>query len=230
MSIVTIEEHTFLARPLGPSSVVLDLGANAGRFAHAVVQRFGCVCHAVEANPVMADQIPDDARIRVHRHAMGGEPGDAPFHISTDPLSSGFTPADDRDYSETISVRVETLPGLIRQLGVDRVDLVKTDIEGAEIAMVDACSDEDLHRVDQFTIEFHEFNGTTPEADVHRTLDRFRDLGFAVYRKARFAHYDVLILHPGRLGVSSAELAWIRTGRHYLTGAGRLLRKRVGLG
>ena len=230
MSVVTIEEHTFFPRFLGPSSVVLDLGANAGRFSHAVAERFGCTCHAVEANPAMADQIPDDSRIHVRRHAIGGTAGEASFHIATDPLSSGFGKADDLDYTETISVRVETLPGLMRQLDADHVDLLKADIEGAEIAMLDACSDEDLHRVDQYTIEFHEFNGTTPEADVLRTLDRFRDLGFAVYRKARFAHYDVLILHPGRLDISAVELAWLRTGRHYLTGAGRMLQKLVGPG
>ena len=227
MSVVTIEEHTLLPRPLNASSVVLDLGANAGRFSRAMVARFGCACHAVEANPAMADRIPDDPRIHIHRHAMGGEPGEARFHISSDPLGSGFEKAADLDYTDAITVRVETLPRLIRQLGLDGIDLLKADIEGAEIAMLDACSDDDLRCVDQFTIEFHDFNDVTPRPVVDRVLDRFRDLGYSVYSKARHSHCDVLILDAERLGVSAIEWAWIRTGRHYLTGAARLARKAI---
>lgn len=228
VSVVTIEEHTLLKRALRPDAVVLDLGANRGEFSLAMATRYGCACHAVEPNPAMASQIPEHPRVEVHRHAMGGEAGEATFHISTDPLGSSLHPTEALDYTETVTVQVETLPGLLGRLGLDRADVVKVDIEGAEIAMFEACSDDDLQRVDQFAVEFHEFNGTTPPEDVARTLDRFRDLGFAVYRKARFYHYDVLILHPGRLGVSAAELAWIRTGHHYLSGAARLLKKAVG--
>ena len=227
MSLATIEEHTLLTRPLGPDAVVLDLGANVGVFSVAMAHRFGCVCHAVEPNPAMRDQIPENPRIQVHPFAMGARAGEETLHVSTDPLGSSLIPTDALGYTRTLTVSVQTLPGLMRQEGMERVDLVKADIEGAEIPMLEACSDGDLSRIDQFSIEFHDFNGTTPVEDVVRTLDRFRDLGFAVYRKARYAHYDVLILHPGRLGVSKAELAWIRTGRHYLTGMGRLVQKRI---
>ncbi len=227
-SVATVHEHTFLTRRMGPTSVVLDLGANQGLFSAAMVQRYHCLCHAVEPNPAMRRQIPDDPHIRVHPFAMSGAEGEATFHVSTDPLGSSLHTTDALDYTETITVPTETLAGLMDGQGIRHADLVKADIEGAEIAMFDGASDADLHRVDQFTVEFHDFNGTTPVADVHRVLDRFRDLGFAVYRKARFAHFDVLILHPERLGVSRAELAWIRTGRHYLTGAGRLARKALG--
>lgn len=230
MSVVTLAEHTVLERALTPEAVVLDLGANRGEFARAVAERYGCRCHAVEPNPAVADQIPAHPRVTVHRHAMGGARGEATFHLSTNPLGSSLLPTDDLDYTGTMAVEVETLPGLLDRLGLDRVDVVKADIEGAEIAMLAACSDEELLRADQYTIEFHEFNGTTPPEDVDRTLDRFRDLGYAVYRKARFYHYDVLVLHPERLGVSALELAWIRTGRHYLSGLGRLARKAVGRG
>jgi FkbM family methyltransferase len=230
MSVVTLQEHTFLPRPLGPDSVVLDLGANAGAFSTAMIRRFGCTCHAVEANPAMADQIPAGPRLHVHRHAMGGTPGAATFHVSTDPLGSSFFPIDTAEYTDVLTVPVETLGGLMKREGLDRVDLVKADIEGAEVPMFEACSDQDLLRADQITTEFHDFNDTTPEADVRRVLDRFRDLGFEVYRKSKKGHCDVLALQADRLDVSAAELAWIRVGRHYLTGTGRVVKKAVGLG
>ena len=227
MSIATIEEHTFLTRPLGPSSVVLDLGANVGGFSRAMVERFGCTCHAFEPNPAMAEQIPSHPDIHVHRYAIDGTAGDATFHISTDPLGSGFEKAESLDYSGAITVDVETLPTLFRQLDLDQIDVLKADIEGSEIAAFAACSDDDLRRVAQYTVEFHAFNGVTPLADVHRTLDRFRDLGYSVYDKAGVDYYDTLILDTERLDVSAIEWAWIRTGRHYLTGAARLARKAI---
>lgn len=230
MSLTTLSEHTFLPRPLGSGSVVLDLGANAGAFSLAMIETFGCTCHAVEPNPAMADQIPDHPRLQLYRHAVGGAPGEATFHVCDDPLGSSLHPIDALDYSQTLTVPVETLEHVIDRTGADRIALAKVDIEGAEIPMFEAAPDDVLRRVDQFTVEFHDFNGTTPVPVVARVLDRFRDLGFEVYRKSHATYCDVLILDAERLGVSAAELAWIRTGRHYLTGIGRRLRKAVGAG
>lgn len=228
MPVATIEDHTLVPRVLGPESVVIDLGGNAGEFSAAMVRRFGCTCHAVEPNPAMVAQIPSDPRLHIYRYAVGGARGEATFHVSEeDPLGSSLHPVETTTYSETLTVSVETLSGVMERVEADWIDLVKVDIEGAEIPMFEACPDHDLRRVGQFTVEFHDFNGTTPETDVVRVLDRFRDLGFEVYRKSHRNHCDVLILDAERLGVSAAELAWVRTGRHYLTGAGRLLRQAV---
>ncbi|WP_412068484.1 FkbM family methyltransferase [Rubrivirga sp. IMCC43871] len=230
MPVTTIKEHTLLSHPLGPHSVVLDLGANAGVFSTAMVRRFGCTCYAVEPNPAMAARIDDDPRIHVRPFAMSGEAGEATFHVSADPLGSSLHPIDETDYPEAITVPTESLAGLMARETLSQVDLVKADIEGAEIPMFDACPDAVLQQVDQYTVEFHDFNGTTPESVVRSTLDRFRDLGFVVYKKSRLSYCDVLIFHPDRVDVSAAEMLWVRTGRHYLTGLGRLAKKAVGLG
>ena len=234
MSVVTtIEEHTLVPRVLGPDSVVIDLGGNVGAFSSEMVRRFGCTCHAVEPDPAMAAQIPSGPRLHVYQHAVDGERGEATFHVcEDDPLGSSLHPAASLDYVRTLTVPVETLSGVMERVGAEWIDLVKVDIEGAEVSMFEACPDRDLRRVGQYTVEFHDFNGVTPRVDVVRVLDRFRDLGFEVYRKSHRNHCDVLVLDAERLGVSAAELAWVRTGRHYLTGAGRLLKiaaRRAGL-
>lgn len=226
-SIATIEEHTIITRTLRPSAVVLDFGANVGQFSKTMVDRYGCMCHAVEPSPSMWPRIPKDPRIHLHQLAMSGAQGEATFHVSTDPLGSSLHTTDQLSYTEQITVLTQTLPGLLAELGLARADLAKFDIEGAEIDVFDACSDEDLNRVDQYSVEFHDFNGTTPVADVHRVLDRFRSLGYLVYRSSWVANFDVLIAHPERLGISKAEWLWIQSGRHYLTGVDRLTRKVV---
>ena len=49
-----ISGHTFLVAGLGPDATVLDLGANRGAFARAVLERFGCRVHSVEPTPGLA--------------------------------------------------------------------------------------------------------------------------------------------------------------------------------
>ncbi len=50
-----------------------------------------------------------------------------------------------------------TFRELRRRAGVDRIDLLKIDIEGAEIGMFDDCTDEELSSIGQITVEFHAF-------------------------------------------------------------------------
>jgi FkbM family methyltransferase len=52
-------------------------------------------------------------------------------------------------------VNALTLEMFLRQNAISRVDLLKMDIEGSEIDVFEGATDEDLQRVDQFTIEFH---------------------------------------------------------------------------
>jgi hypothetical protein len=60
------------------------------------------------------------------------------------------------------------LKDLLDHLQLPRIDLLKADIEGAEISMLTACPDEVLGRIAQIGIEFHDFCGITPAAEVYR--------------------------------------------------------------
>ena len=56
----------------------------------------------------------------------------------------------------------QEVPGLTLKLfmakcGIETADLIKVDIKGAELNMFEACSDELLSRVGQFSVEFHDF-------------------------------------------------------------------------
>jgi FkbM family methyltransferase len=185
----TIDWHTLHPRYLGPNSKVLDLGANYGHFSKAITERFCCHCVAVEPSPVPFTAIPEGTRITKLQAAIGEKTGTQPFHVASESVASSLLQKH-RSHSNTIEVKVFSLHDLLAHLEWSRVDLLKVDIEGAEIGMLAACANEVLERVSKITIEFHDFCGITPAEDVKQTLARLRRLGFFSVRMSRVGHQD----------------------------------------
>src|SRR5262249_22867725 len=46
MSIEVVETHMMLPDIVSPGSIVVDCGANIGRFSLEMIRRFGCLCYA----------------------------------------------------------------------------------------------------------------------------------------------------------------------------------------
>jgi FkbM family methyltransferase len=160
------------------SGWVLDLGANCGLFS-VWAALSGARTVAVEAQHGFADEIH---RLAVHNAV------DERIHIEI-AIASGVKAsgsevgqlADDQVWSRTSHGGParpvdRSVPELIAAYGIDRVGLLKMDVEGAEFAILAA--DEDLtwlHDVDQLAIELHGSHG-----DVPAIVARLRSTGLAV--------------------------------------------------
>ena len=67
--------------------------------------------------------------------------------------------------------------------------MVKVDIEGSEIEVLDSCSDEFLKTIAQLTLELHDFTGQVSKAQPRVLEERLRRLGFFVIKNgARQPH------------------------------------------
>lgn len=214
--------HSFWNRTMGPDAVILDLGANVGEFSSAMVARYGCTCHAVEMSALLHAQIPSGPRLRAHHFAIAGRSGRMAFGAPTDdPLSASLLIA--AGTHESFEVEALSLEDLARQLGVARLDLVKMDIEGAEVQAIDACSDDFLRGVSQLSVEFHDFNGLVDVVDIKRILGRLRTLGFEIYfPNVGSLYYDVLALNRQLVPVTAFERAWLHHVLRWWNFAGRL--------
>ncbi len=124
-----------------PGNIVLDLGGNIGtramQFAHAVrpggrVYAFEPVIYAALEKNANANVLAD--AITVERLAVGDTPGALTFAVRNNCIDSRI--GSDRDAREDAIANVEaevvTLDGWSERRNVDRVDLIKIDIEGAE--------------------------------------------------------------------------------------------------
>jgi len=203
-----IHGHTLIGRELR-SKVILDLGANQGAFAHEMIRRYGCRVLAVEANPAMVARIPPHPNLTVHHGAIAGHTGTLTLHLSSNPEAS--TMLSDQG-GGSVTVPCWTLPDFLRSYGMpaSNIALVKMDIEGAEIAALDACPDPFLSAFPQLTIEFHDFLGWTPRAVVERTVGRLEQLGFFPLKMWRSAWGDTLLVNRRRTRVAVAELQYAK--------------------
>ncbi|MEK9725700.1 MAG: FkbM family methyltransferase [Rhodospirillaceae bacterium] len=223
-SLVEICGHTFYLPALNAGSTVIDLGASTAAFSAGVTALAGCTCRCAEAAPRNFAAIAETPHLTKHFCALGGIDGLVTLHIPDDEFHWGSVDAPAGFVvTETVEVPGRTLDTLLAEIGVDRVDLLKVDIEGAEIAMFDAASDATLQSCAQITVEFHDFMDPGQAADVARVVRRLEGLGFDTVVFTRRHHGDVLFLDRRKLGLGGLDVLWFRTLVKYGRGLKRMI-------
>lgn len=127
--------------------VVVDVGAHNGEYATAARSAFGdrMTLHCFEPSPetftTLQARVGAHPRTTCHRLALGDEPGVA--SLFSQAASSAFTSLHAETFSlagQEISrvdeVEVQTLDNLAAPLRLDRIDLLKVDVEGHELAVL----------------------------------------------------------------------------------------------
>ena len=225
MSIVEISGHTIDVRHLDSDSIVVDLGCNVGLFAMGVISRLGCKCYSAEPSPTVFAKIPPHSCLHVSNLAVAGEDGVATLNIGANTEETSLLRAENTKYLESIEIECKTLERFVADLRIKKIDLLKLDIEGSEIEVLDSCSDALLQGVGQITVEFHDFLGKVSTSDVERVLDRIRGLGFYIIPFSR-SYYDVLAIN--RRLISRSEFVWLRYFVRNFRGLSRVIATKIG--
>ncbi len=117
---------------LDENSVILDIGANAGEFAH-VAARYGARIFCVEPDPAvhacLQENIKGLANASAHDALIWKEEADIPFYSAPERADSsvfaeGAGPSQQR--------RATTVERFCTEHGISDIDLLKCDAEGAE--------------------------------------------------------------------------------------------------
>ncbi len=198
MSIEVIETHTILPDIISPGSVVLDCGANVGRFSLEMIRRFGCLCYAIEAAPDTFIKIPTTTNLHRYNFALCATNKLITMSIDADTTRSSIKA--NLKKNSTVTVQGRLLGEfLTRELAGRTVDIIKMDIEGAEIEVIASLDDDVIKRVGQWTIEFHDFISMMSVSDVERCVGRIAELGFRelFWSKSR-NNADVLLVNKNR--------------------------------
>jgi hypothetical protein len=80
-----------------------------------------------------------------------------------------------RRRERTLRAEVRPLSDVIRDEGVERIDLLKIDVEGAEWEVLAGIGDEDWPKIQQLVVEVHDARGR-----VARVRDLLEARGFSV--------------------------------------------------
>jgi FkbM family methyltransferase len=145
----------YVTSHLVPGAVFVDVGANHGYFSMLAASRVGARGRVVafEPNPAVFSQLAGhvrlngfESRVTLVPMALSDAAAEAaPFFVSQVPANSGLSSlmpaaatleAGGLSEAHTIPVRIDTFDHWFAASRIDRVDLVKIDVEGAEARVV----------------------------------------------------------------------------------------------
>jgi len=172
----------------GRGDTVLDIGAGVGgevRVLSRLVGSTGRVV-SVEAHPRIyrclrrTVELNRLDNVTTMHCAVTGAPGGVFIENDTEHhLGNGLT----TDAAAGIAVTGRTLADIVDELGIVHIDLLKMNIEGAELSVLDAAR-EVLPAVRNLVVSCHDFVAGPDPDDGRRTFDRVRRLleraGYAI--------------------------------------------------
>ena len=226
-----ISGHTFFPKFIHADSVVVDLGANKGAFSRSMSEIYGCTCFAIEPNPECFGELAGWSRVKPFNLAIADREGTTSFFVAANSEASSFTQTGAND--QEIQVSTVRLDDFARREGLNQIDLLKIDIEGAEVSLLDSLSDAFLTGIGQIAIEFHDFCGLVDKPDVERLVSRLETLGFRSinFSKASHGHEDHLFVNQALCPVSGVQFALTKYLIRNVMGLRRILyRHGVGRG
>lgn len=216
-----VEFHTFVASGLPIAPIVIDLGANKGAFSRKMHERYDARCIAVEADPNLYARLIKGG-FEAHHFAIADRSGTISFNTSKIDRAGSIVASDGKD---AVEVPCVDLMSFVDNLKLPRIDLIKVDIEGAELDVFRACTDDFLRSIPQMTVEFHDFCGISTAQQIEECLDRFLGLGFDHIRMSRVGHQDTLLVNRALVPLTSLEFGWAKYGTRNIKGAERVARK-----
>ena len=222
MAFPCIRGHHIYDSILGPESIILDLGGHKGEFSTILIEHYGCTSHCVEAMPDLFQALPKLPRLHAYHYAASDADGTMTFHIASNPESNSLK-LKSEEHHTSIEVPTISIPTLLSTHGISRIDLLKMDIEGAEIDVIKGMSDSLLTNIQQITVEFHDFiPEMNVEQEVLQTISRLKSLDFACIVFSRKTHFDVLFLN--KQFISSQTIFHARIIK-YIHGLGRMIKR-----
>ena len=130
-----------------PVKTIFDVGANVGEVTRIYRglfdnARIECFEPFGETFQTLAANTHDLTNIRRHQVAVSDEVGEHTFHINDSPRTNSLMSAvagvdqwvpKHLESKGTVTVPVTTLPTFCEQEGIERIDILKLDIQGAEL-------------------------------------------------------------------------------------------------
>jgi FkbM family methyltransferase len=145
-----------------PGWIVFDVGANTGVYAVQQARR-GAHVYAFEPNPACYRRLQKavrahdlEGRVMTVNRALGATAGSAELLLPAGLTILGSLRPEWAPGGDGIRVRVEveTVDQVVSTLGINRIDLLKVDVEGFELDVLQGAR-ETLAIIDRLVIEYH---------------------------------------------------------------------------
>jgi FkbM family methyltransferase len=135
-------ELDFVVRSLSPGDVLLDVGANGGLYSVLASKQVGPSGHIYAFEPGIRElvlfrrnvKINSCENVTVVSKAVSNQSGTTQFAISQDGAMNSLKQTDHpmQKFKEWQTVEMTMLDTFVEDAGIDKVDFIKIDVEGAE--------------------------------------------------------------------------------------------------
>ncbi len=207
--------HTFIGDKLRKDSIVVDLGANKGEFTEKISKKYRCAVYAIEPIPELFTAIKKTENVVAMQGAITGKDEIETIYVPEDRCATLLRGGPSE---RAIEVQGYTIGRFLSINGIGNIDLMKVDIEGAEIDLFKALSKDDLQKIVQCTVEFHDFLYPDLKDEVEEMKKKLVSAGFYCIPFS-LNNGDVLFVRRDRL--SFARFIFLRFVWRYVKGIGR---------
>lgn len=171
---------------LGDSSVVYSFGIGQDvSFDRAIIDRYGCSVYGFDPTPksiewVARQSLP--ARFTFLPYGIAAESGPVKFHLPKvkDHVSGSLLKQKNVSALNAVTVAMKSVKDAMRDLGHERIDVIKMDIEGAEYSVLPALLEAGI-RPDHLLVEFHDRFFLDEPARSRQSVKLLQETGYEIY-------------------------------------------------
>lgn len=176
-----ISGHWIYAPPINNESIVIDLGANKAKFSQEIVKEFNAICYAVEPDIDLYQEI-NMPGVSPFNYAISKMDGPVPFFKSSNDEASSLIKDFQSNWANKGEYIVEgvTWMFLIQNLSLTdkKISILKVDIEGSELDLIESFTLDNISFVEQITIEFHDWINTSLHERTVNAIQTLTSLQF----------------------------------------------------
>ncbi|TSC59870.1 MAG: methyltransferase FkbM family [Parcubacteria group bacterium LiPW_15] len=188
-------DHTFIGDLFPRGGVVVDLGGNRGEFAREMRSLYDARVYVVEPVPELFNAIPKEKEVVGILAAVSGKNGEIEIFLPEGMCATMNSAAGGR----SIIAKEYKYADLIADHKIEKIDLLKMDIECAEISLIESLLPEDFNKITQCAVEFHDFLYPELGPRVEELKKKFEDNGFYCIPFSLTTNGDVLFVKRGAI-------------------------------
>ena len=193
MNIENICHHTFLGNYISHNSIVFDGGINYGDFSLEISNKYKSIIHGFEPDPRLYPMLPKIENCNFYQLAISDKNETLKLNLGKEQCSSLLYK--EFNTSKTCEVNAIELSSFCENHQIKTIDLLKLDIEGAELQVLKSLETNFLtNHVIQITVEFHEFLDKNAIHDIKEIINRLKKNGFLCFKFSR-TYGDVLFVN-----------------------------------
>ncbi len=181
--------HDLLSSAFSPGGTFLDVGANWGFYALLAAKRLGREGRSIafEPDPGNIETIRKNLslnpgiEIAIEAVAVSDGKGEATFHVGDNDAQGSILEGPYCSGNETLTVPTISLDEYIDEKGIDRVDVMKMDIEGGEVLALEGMA-KGLRagRYGLIVLEWHGPFITDMGERPHRAIELLTSAGYSM--------------------------------------------------